>query len=461
MDNIGILAYGSLIEEPGQPISDLIIKRINTVTPFPVEYARISSSRNGAPTLIPFEGGSQVQAQILVLRTGISAEQAANLLYQRETRQTRRVYQRPSDNDINNNTVLVEVLTEFENVQIVLYTRIASNITDLTANFLAEQAIESARSNSGATKLDGINYLIAAKRNHIYTVLSPEYEGRILELTGTQTLEAAYEFCRINFVKLNVSLFIPSLLELASDQTFPWDKIDNLFRAEIKQRTLLANGESLPIDATIFDIIIEAKKNNATAIGYLDFLNRLFQELSDHLTSAERQYIQRALFDLLTKFDKGYWGYVAEIATLNNLVKSQTYRLSGCEISLPDTKPIDFKLHVIERNADIFVEIVSIHLDSDRLENRDDLMKKFLTTRISQKIAAKNIDVEKHPNLYLIPVLWGDKKAVEQYSIFFETNSLDFKNVVEPLSYLTYSDGKGYYEHHFKTISNLFKETKS
>lgn len=78
MDAIGILAYGSLIEEPGQAISDLIIKRISTVTPFPIEYARISSSRDGAPTLIPFEGGCQVQAQILVLRPDISAEEAAN-----------------------------------------------------------------------------------------------------------------------------------------------------------------------------------------------------------------------------------------------------------------------------------------------------------------------------------------------------------------------------------------------
>ncbi|MBC6491720.1 hypothetical protein BC349_11720 [Flavihumibacter stibioxidans] len=58
MDTIGILAYGSLIEDPGQMISDLIIKKISTVTPFPVEYARISSPRDGAPTLIPFEAGN-------------------------------------------------------------------------------------------------------------------------------------------------------------------------------------------------------------------------------------------------------------------------------------------------------------------------------------------------------------------------------------------------------------------
>jgi hypothetical protein len=31
-DVIGILAYGSLIEDPGEPIIQLLVKRIDTVT---------------------------------------------------------------------------------------------------------------------------------------------------------------------------------------------------------------------------------------------------------------------------------------------------------------------------------------------------------------------------------------------------------------------------------------------
>lgn len=456
MDTIGILAYGSLIEEPGQTISDLIIKRINTTTPFPVEYARISNSRDGAPTLIPIENGSQVQAQILVLHPDISIERAATLLYQRETRQTRRIYQRPANDAINTNTVLIEILTGFENVQTVLYTRIGSNINILTARFLAEQAIESARSKSGATKMDGINYLITAKRNNIHTVLSPEYESQILELTDTQTLEAAYEFCRINFVKLNVSLFIPSMLELVAEGNFPWDKIDKLFRAELRQRILLANGESITVDATIFDVIIEAKKSNSTAIGYLDFLNRLFQELSDNLTTSEKILANSIITNMLSKHDKGYWGYVAEVATLNNLIKSKSYSLMACEVQLEGTKPIDFKLLNVKTNTYVFVEVLSLHLESHKIHEDPNLMKAFLQGRIDKKLQDKGIDPESHANLYLIPVLWGDKTAIKKYSDFFKNNSLDIKNVLEPLSYITYSDGNGYYEHYFQTISNLF-----
>lgn len=351
---------------------------------------------------------------------------------------------------------MVEVLTEFENVQTVLYTRIGSNIINLTANFLADQAIESARSKSGATKMDGINYLISAKRNNIQTVLSPDYERQILVLTGTQTLEAAYEFCRINFVKLNVSLFIPSLLELVEERIFPWDKIDKLFRAEIKKRTLLANGESIKVDATIFDVMIEAKKNNTTAIGYLDFLNRLFQELSDNLTPAEKAFTYTIIANILSKHDKGYWGYVAEVATLNNLIKSKSYRLVACEVQLEGTRPIDFKLLSLKTNSVVFVEVLSLHLEADKIDEDPDLIKAFYKGRIAKKMQNKGINPESHPNLYLIPVVWGDKNAIKRYSNFFKNNSLDIKNVLEPLSYITYSNDNGYYEHYFRTISNLF-----
>lgn len=199
-DVIGILAYGSLIEDPGEEISRLVIKRVSTTTPFSVEFARISSSRGNAPTIIPFDLGKSVKAQILVLKPKTTLQVASNILYQRETRQTGRGYSRPSPIDINNNTVLVESLTNFENVQTVLYTKIGCNITNLTANFLAINAIASARGEAGINRRDGISYLMSAKRNGIETRLSGSYEREILRLTSANSLENAYDYCRQNNV---------------------------------------------------------------------------------------------------------------------------------------------------------------------------------------------------------------------------------------------------------------------
>src|SRR5262245_2027731 len=86
---LGILAYGSLLSEPGAEIeaATLEILSAGIVTPFDVEFARRSRTRNGAPTLVPMTaGGAPVSAQIFVLRSGISETEAQDRLWRRETR---------------------------------------------------------------------------------------------------------------------------------------------------------------------------------------------------------------------------------------------------------------------------------------------------------------------------------------------------------------------------------------
>src|SRR3954447_17111626 len=51
---VGILAYGSLIDNPGAEIEAALISReADILTPFGVEFARSSSKGSGAPTLVP------------------------------------------------------------------------------------------------------------------------------------------------------------------------------------------------------------------------------------------------------------------------------------------------------------------------------------------------------------------------------------------------------------------------
>jgi len=73
---IGILAFGSLIHDPGLELEPKIGMRIRTPTPFPVEYARFSAKRAGGPTLVRHESGSPVSAEILVLDDEVTADQA-------------------------------------------------------------------------------------------------------------------------------------------------------------------------------------------------------------------------------------------------------------------------------------------------------------------------------------------------------------------------------------------------
>lgn len=193
MCKVGILAYGSLIEEPGKEIEPTIVKRISGIeTPFCIEFARSSKKRDGAPTVVPVEnGGARVSATILVLKEDIPFETAQDLLWRRETRNecTDKHYKKPTSPGPNN--MVVEELTYFRGVETVLYTKLGANIADLTPDNLADLAIKSARGSAGKKNKDGISYLISVKRQGIVTPLMPAYEKAILRKTNTRSLEDA------------------------------------------------------------------------------------------------------------------------------------------------------------------------------------------------------------------------------------------------------------------------------
>lgn len=186
---IGILAYGSLIDDPDEEIAGATIHTTaNVLTPFGIEFARQSRSRGGAPTLVPVpHGGSPVLGRVFVL--DVPEDEAANRLWRREVRKVGSGLPYRAPKDIGPNTVVVRRLKNFADVNLVLYTEIAANIEPLTAKVLADLAIESVgKSNSGQ---DGISYLIAAKRNGIETALSADYEAEILRQSECAGLEEA------------------------------------------------------------------------------------------------------------------------------------------------------------------------------------------------------------------------------------------------------------------------------
>ena len=78
---LGILAFGSLIEDPGAEIEAVLVgRKPNVWTPFCVEFARGSIKRGGAPTLVPVErGGTPVLAQILLVN--VSEQEAKDRLW--------------------------------------------------------------------------------------------------------------------------------------------------------------------------------------------------------------------------------------------------------------------------------------------------------------------------------------------------------------------------------------------
>jgi len=194
---LGILAYGSLLKDPGKELGRSIIKRIRGETPFEVEYARKSKGRAGAPTLVPVPNGkgSKVSASILILKPLITEEEARGMLYRREINcvgQKSVTYNDKKQRD-KENAVVIERLENFGGVSVVMYTSLKANINRVLqdnlsaedkAKELASLAIESVTKETFCSQRDGIQYLADAIRCGIQTPLTNLYKQEILRHVG-------------------------------------------------------------------------------------------------------------------------------------------------------------------------------------------------------------------------------------------------------------------------------------
>jgi hypothetical protein len=190
--SIGILAYGSLIDNPGDEIKPSILREEDTYTPFYVEFSRLSSTRGDAPTLVPVDkGGAQVKAKLFILKDSIPKSNAQDILYRREIHDTSGVKKYKPCQNPNTSRVCIKELVPFNGISTVLYTSIKPNIDDslLTPLYLARKAIESV--NKVEHGKDGISYLINAIANGITTPLTEKYKEEIEKQTRTSSLEQA------------------------------------------------------------------------------------------------------------------------------------------------------------------------------------------------------------------------------------------------------------------------------
>jgi hypothetical protein len=188
---IGVLAYGSLLDDPGDELARLTVGRLEGVlTPFHVELARSSTSRDGAPTLVPVEhGGAPVGATILELDASIGETGVREALFRRESR-------RPDASLPADGPSWIRAIDHLAGVDRVMYTALEANIAELDADGLARLAVLSAAKDAGAAQRDGISYLIAQLERGIRTPLAEPYAAAILRRTGAVSLRNAWRTVR-------------------------------------------------------------------------------------------------------------------------------------------------------------------------------------------------------------------------------------------------------------------------
>ena len=202
---LGILAYGSLLKDPGKELKGNIVERIRVETPFEVEYARTSKGRAGAPTIVPVSDGKggKVHAYILILKPHIGEEGARNMLYRREINcmEEKSVVYDDKCQRGNKDSIVIKRLENFGGVAVVLYTSLRANIEKvLQVNISAEEkakelaslAVESVTRDIFCSQRDGIRYLVDAIYCGIRTPLTEVYKQEILsQASDAPNLEKA------------------------------------------------------------------------------------------------------------------------------------------------------------------------------------------------------------------------------------------------------------------------------
>ncbi|MEX2123891.1 MAG: hypothetical protein WD795_08345 [Woeseia sp.] len=193
---VGILAYGSLIDDPGAEIRAATVEtKRDITTPFNVEFARSSGRRGGAPTLVPLEGyGAPVQNCLFVV--DVDEDEATHRLYRREINYEagRKRYSYPDPETAGDSAVLVKRLVDFAGVNVVLYASIPDTIGNVSAAELAARAIASVKESDEGR--DGITYLMNAKAQGIRTAMSGAYEKEINAQLNASDLSEALQRAR-------------------------------------------------------------------------------------------------------------------------------------------------------------------------------------------------------------------------------------------------------------------------
>ena len=171
---VAVMAYGSLLYEPGPELAALIEERIPRRTPFPVEYGRASMKWGDGPVLVPHPDGGRVEGALLVLSRAVDLGTAVEALRVRE--------------GLVDPSGVVEV-DAGDGDLMVIAASLPRNLPlpDMEPTALAERAARSVE--NGAR--NGVAYLRGALDAGVETPRSRAYARAVMDLAGVEDLEAA------------------------------------------------------------------------------------------------------------------------------------------------------------------------------------------------------------------------------------------------------------------------------
>lgn len=261
-------------------------------------------------------------------------------------------------------------------------------------------------------------------------------------------------------VKGILKSYIPSLFELLGNNELDWKVIEKRFEAkftELEKRFEDTGNKPVMVKASFYFIIAAAVRGEKSAFFILDFINKLFQELTDNLTDLERKLIKKNIFDLLVSMDEKYLNYLGELSILNQIIKSGNFRLLDVEEPLglkSEGSSIDFKLLNTKSQKETLLEIVNVHLTKDNTKNSYQIQR-----LLEQKLREKYIKTAKKSNIefQLASILWGSHEWIRKIIEYYKNENVSLKNIFIPSCFIPFTDSQGNPVYKFGSIETILK----
>lgn len=263
---------------------------------------------------------------------------------------------------------------------------------------------------------------------------------------------------RIN-IQERLRVYFPILFELLDNNKIDWKAVGKTFtkKYEQYQKKHEETTATFQIEASFYSIITAAIKREKGAIMLLDYIQKLFEELTDKLDSNEKKQIRKTIFGFLTNIDAKYLNFLGELSVLNQFKRRTDFKLIQTEAKILSSKKnnttIDFKFLNTSTNSFEFIEIVNIHLNEKNISSEESI-NNLITQKISEKLLLKGI--KEFPKFFLIPVVWGnweEIKSVEQYYLKYKPS---FQNTGIPVCFVPFTDPNGKLVQMFGTIDTIF-----
>jgi len=251
---------------------------------------------------------------------------------------------------------------------------------------------------------------------------------------------------------------MPSLLDLLGEQRISWTSVNRQL-----EKHIIAIREEYKLTQTIirkdanFHTIIKNKIiGNCQSDGMFDFYNKLFSSLNKILTKEEKKPIHRIVKSILTETNKDYLNFIGELATLNKFMQTGEYNLGNIEEVIHSDQKITADI-LLQRKVDkieVLIEVLNLHLEIKEFENFESL-ECYLTSKFNKKISDKKL-LDTNKIIFIQPVVWTiDDKQLKFICEFYSNTHFKIDKVITPMSYITYKNINGDYEHRFESIRTI------